>query len=113
MVKEVVLLPKDKCPLAFIRELGENIKKSWIFLHADIVPYLMLTANDSIMNGYKPILIHWDAIGELSEISIAVKYDKDNIWNEMVGIKTDKINLDKRCTDPQYIYFIKMEEYSV
>ena len=109
MVKEVILLPEGKCPLAFIRELGENVKNSWIFLHADIVPYLMLTARESIMNSSKPILIHWDPLGKLSEISIAVKYDKDNVWNEMVGMKTDKIDFDSHCPDPQYIYFVKME----
>lgn len=110
MVKEIILLPKDKCPLTFIWELGENVKKSWIFLHADIVPYLMLAATESVMNGSKPILIHWDPLGKLSEISISVKFDKDNIWNEMVGMKTDKINFDTPCADPEYIYFIKMDK---
>lgn len=109
MVKEVILIPKGKCPLVFIRELGEKLKNSWVFLHENVVSNLENTANNYILTG-NPLVLGWKATNKLSEISIAISFSGKSLWNEILGVETNKIDFGTPCTDPEYIYFIKMEE---
>ena len=109
MVKEVVLLPKGKCPLAFIRELGEKVKDSWIFLHENVVSNLENTADECILRG-NPLVLSWNPTNELSKITIAIQYSEKNVWNKMISVETDKNDFIPASEDPEYIYFIKMDE---
>ena len=51
MKKEVILVPKDKCPLDVIAEMGERIRNSWIFLHENAYYNLLTSKGASSSTG--------------------------------------------------------------
>lgn len=108
MVKEVILLPEGKCPLAFIRELGVKFEDSWVFLHKNAVSFLENAADKCILRG-DPLVLSWNPTKELSKITVGIQYNEKNIWNKMISVETDMTNFILASEDPEYIYFIKME----
>lgn len=41
---KTIFVPKDKCPLEVLAEIGEQTRDAWIFLHNDVVDHLKETA---------------------------------------------------------------------
>ena len=71
MKKEVILVPKDKCPLDVLAEMGERTKNSWIFLHQNAVDKLTITADESreVFFGF---VFYWKSTKESPETSLKV-----------------------------------------
>jgi len=96
MKKEVIYVPKDKCPLDTIKELGDEAISAWVFLHKNVIE-------------------------KLKEINVYVStyYGCGDVW--MVAAAIEKYEIPRMriqfdwiaCKDPENIFFIQMEEWIV
>ena len=109
-MKEITLVPKDKCPFDFIEEIVKQKKDSWIFIHNNVLEKLISSADrhkkDSI--SYEET-VNW------------LLWEKDSSKELITGIGPIwfrvKLILDNRTgfvssnpNDPNEILFLKMGE---
>ena len=67
MKKEVILVPKDKCPLDVLAEMGEITEKAWIFLDASAYNKLLESDGCKVYGSEKDdgkIMLKWEATDE-------------------------------------------------
>ncbi len=65
MKKEPILVPKNKCPLDVLAEMGEQTKSAWIFLHRNAVEKLISLAENHFIHqniGFQ--VLSWNATDE-------------------------------------------------
>ena len=111
MKKEVKLVPKDKCPLDVLAELGEQTKSAWIFLHRNAVEKLISIADD-----HRPQMscdfqeLFWNATDAFPETTIWIELHPDKVWLEVYRIDADDIAFNLPADDPDNILFVKMDE---
>ncbi len=109
MKKEVTIVPKDKCPLDILAEMGDRTKNAWIFLHQGAVNKLEETCN-----GYEElahsIRLRWNATEEFPSTSITIKTEEFSRWKQVYFIEADDIAFKHSCSDPEEIFFLKMDE---
>lgn len=115
MKKEVILVPKDKCPLDVLAEMGERIRNSWIFLHENAYEHLLKSkgvrhSTGNIMNANQETWIKWDATEEYPETVIFCEVPSPKGWGKISSIKADDIAFVLPPHDPEDIFFLKMEE---
>lgn len=106
MKKEVILVPKDKCPLNVLREMGERIRNSWIFLHDDVVSKLETTSNYIEEKGYQELV--WSATEKYSQTTLDIEIV--GTWHKVYRIIAEGIAFEYEAQDPEDIYFLKMDE---
>lgn len=106
MKKEVILVPKDKCPLELLAEMGERIKNSWIFLHDSAVSKLKTTTDYIEENSY------WELVWSATEKYPATTLDIEiaGTWHRVYRIIAEDIAFEHEPQDPEDIYFLKMAE---
>lgn len=61
MKKEVILVPKDKCPLDVLAEMGERTKNAWIFLHQNATEKLKKTADECKYSSNTVYTLLWNS----------------------------------------------------
>ena len=105
MKKEVILVPKDKCPLDVLAEMGEKIRNAWIFIHKNAIEILCETAEDILVKEEGVL----DAFWEHPRTNIIVQAHKP-VWSKVYEIKADDISFTVSTDDPEDIFFLKMEE---
>ena len=115
MKKEVILVPKDKCPLDVLAEMGERIRKSWIFLHENAYQYLLKSdgANHSTgnsMNANQTTLITWAATKDYPKTVVFCEVPSARGWGKITSIEAADISFGLSTNDPEDIYFLKMDE---
>jgi len=111
MKREVTWIPKDKCPLDFIAEMGERTKNAWLYLHSNVIrklresdeTYCGMGEDDSLIFG-------WDATNDHPETKITVTYDYIAKWHIVEEIAAVDIAFKNRKKDFDEIFFLKMEE---
>lgn len=108
MLKKVTPVPKDKCPLDVLAEMGEKTANSWILLHKNAVEKLRSTA-DSIDGHGCFILITWKETAEYPSTRIWVPNSNEE-WIKVIRIEADDIAFKSEASDPKHLYFLKMEE---
>ena len=106
MKKEVILVPKDKCPLNVLREMGERIRNSWIFLHDDAVRKLETTTDYIEEKGYQELV--WSATEKYSQTTLDIEIV--GTWHKVYRIIAEGIAFEYEAQDPEDIYFLKMDE---
>jgi len=106
MKKEVILVPKDKCPLDVLSEMGERIRNSWIFLHDDAVRKLETTTDYIEEKGYQELV--WSATEKYSQTTLDIEIV--GTWHKVYRIIAEGIALEYEAQDPEDIYFLKMDE---
>lgn len=103
MKKEVILVPKDKCPLDVLAEMGEQTKDAWIYLHK--------TAFDRLRSedcSTKDEMTFSELCFE--ETEILINDTGGGIWFTVCSISANDISFKDRAKDPENIFFLKMEE---
>ena len=112
---EVIKVPKDKCPLDKLAEMGESIRNSWIFLHENAYERLLKSegakpsGGDSV-NRNKTTCIMWDATEKYPSTVLYCEVPEKNGWGKIVGIVADDIAYRSCPINPKAIFFLKMEK---
>ncbi len=107
----VILVPKDKCPLDVLADMQERIRNSWIFLHRNAVNKLRETADETREIAFGSYMC-WKGTDEYP--STLLTFDSDlvgtcrGVWSQVTAIIASDINFASSL-DPKYIYFLKME----
>ncbi len=113
MKKEITIVPKDKCPLAVLAEMGERIKESWIFLHFNAVENLQHSDGVSSKEGRKQgtLVLTWEATEAYPETRLVVDLCALNTeWKPIILISASGIAYDLMPVDPEDLFFLKMAE---
>lgn len=108
MTKEVILVPKDQCPLNVLAEMGAKTSNAWIFLHKNAVEKLRKTAD--VIDGFASIIeLKWK---ETTEYPATLIWFPNSIeeWIKVFRIKAIDIAFEHAASDPDNIFFLKMEE---
>ena len=113
MKKEVILVPKDKCPLDVLVEMGERIRNSWIFLHENAYQKLSITSDHhsttNSMNDAESAYMKWDATKDYPATILHCDVPKIT-WGKIRIIEATDIAYGICPSDPEDIYFFKMDE---
>lgn len=111
MKKEVIPVPKDKCPLDVLAEMGERTKNAWIFLHQNALEKLLSTADEKSVTGKLAYHeLRWNATEEFPATSVCIEHNTQTDWLKVVGITATDIAFSLYPNDPEDIYFLKMGE---
>ena len=111
MKKEVKLVPKDKCPLDVLAEMGEATKSAWIFLHRNAVEKLISIADDHRVRMHcNSQQFYWEATDTFPDTFLWVELHPDKVWLEVYRIEADDIAFNLPADDPDDIIFMKMDE---
>lgn len=113
MKKEVILVPKDKCPLDVLAEMGERIRNSWIFLHENAYQKLSKISDQhsttNSMNDAESALMMWNATKNYPKTVLFCDVPKIT-WGRIRSIEAPDIAYGISPSDPEDIYFLKMDE---
>ena len=117
----VTIVPKEKCALNILRELGDRTKNSWIYLHKDVVDVLLKSADkiyEERKNDYWFYRLKWNANDEFPEtimelhwntvISEYLRMDYQ-MWVQVYSINAKGIAFRHPAKDPEEIFFLNME----
>ena len=113
MKKEVILVPKDKCPLDVLAEMEERTKDAWIFLHANAVEKLKQSDGVSCEEGRKQgtLVLTWEATEEYPETRVVIDICGLNAeWKPIISISASDIAFNLMPVDFEDIYFLQMAE---
>ena len=107
MRKEVILVPKDKCPLDILAEMGKETRNAWIFLHRNAVNKLISSADLTVIDA-KFYELHWEATDEVPETKVIIRAEVGVDWLQILSIEADDIAFKERNADPADILFLRM-----
>lgn len=107
MKKEVILVPKDKCPLDVLAEMEERTENSWIFIHDNVVSKLEKTAN-CIIEEKEYQELKWYTAGKCPAVILDIEIG--GTWRKIYRIMADDIAFEDEPQDPEDVFFFKMEE---
>lgn len=111
MKKEVILVPKDKCPLDVLADIGEQTKNAWIFLHQNAVYKLKHSEGVTVEKLNGPFLkFTWETTEVFPKTKVILQDSSTNDWVLIYSISSDNIAFKERAVDPEEILFLKMEE---
>ena len=115
MKKDVILVPKDKCPLTVLVEMGEQLRNSWIFLHDNAYQFLLISKGsthslNNCMNGNQTALIQWAATKTLPKKTMFCDVPTAEGWGKIQAIYAEDICYGLSPNDPEDIFFLKMDE---
>lgn len=109
MQRRDITLDEGKCLLEFLKEEGERIEHSQIFLSSTIVYQLKKDAKFGSING-KLLELDMGAEYENPKISIrlfAQTNDRHPEWYELIGADISGIHFTVPANAPEEVYFIK------
>ena len=107
MKKEEILVPKDKCPLEIISEWEEQIASAWIFLHQNLVHRFQESSDRYEFVRHYFIELSWNATEDFPATFLSI--EGLGTWLSLHSIKKNN-KLEYSCSDPEEIFFLKMEE---
>lgn len=113
MKKNVIIVPKDKCPLDVLAEMGKQIKESWIFLHHNAVEKLRNSDGVSSEEGRTrgTLVLTWKATDAYPETKIVINLSAlQTDWKPIILISASDIYYDLIPVDPEDILFLRMSE---
>lgn len=109
MKKDVTIVPKDKCPLDILAEMGDRTKNAWVYLHVNAVYKLKETCNE-YEEANRSIKLKWNATEEFPSTSITIGTEVVGSWRPVWFIEADDIAFKQESCDPEEIFFLEMEE---
>lgn len=109
MKKEVILVPKDKCTLDVLVDMGERTRNAWIFLHKNAIELLCDTADDVLLKEEGVLDVFWNKTDTYPETNIIIQAYKP-FWSKVYEIKANDIAFTISPDDPEDIFFLKREE---
>ena len=107
MLTDVILVPKDKCPLDVLAELGSKTRNAWIFLHKTAIEKLQKTA-DTIERG-SFVVMEWKETEKYPATIIWVENTKRD-WSRVPQINASDIAFHYEPYSPEYIFFLQMAD---
>lgn len=110
MKKEVILVPKDKCPLDVLAEMGERTRNAWIFLNKNLFPSLVNSNCSSCKQIRRHYVLTWEATSEYPKTEVIIDDSEDATWRSIINIFADDIAFKAKPDDPEDIFFLKREE---
>ena len=115
MKAEVILVPKDKCPLDKLAEMGESIRNSWIFLHENAYERLLKSegakpSGGDCVNRNKTTCIMWEATEKFPCTVLYCEVPEKNGWGRINAIAASDIAYGGCPVDPKAVFFLKMAE---
>ena len=115
MKKEVILVPKDKCPLDVLAEMGNYIRNSWIFIHENAYQKLLKSegarfSDCNRMNAAQITLIVFEATENYPKTSVFCEKPDAEGWGKITHIEAEDISYGFSPNDPEDIFFLRMEE---
>lgn len=113
-MKDVILVPKGKSPLAVLAEMGEQTKEAWIFMHDDVIKSLREMCDEENFLGGDDWALYWygTSIGILQppcKVFLSAR-TFEGPWKSISCIKAIDIAFNKRCDNPKEIIFLKMAD---
>ena len=112
---EITKVPVGKSPLDVLSEMGEQISKSWIYLHENA--YLSLIRSKGVttytrpeMKGTRTTIMVWKTTKKSSEIVVHCEEPNVTKWGRISFIMDNHIPYKNCPEDPENIFFLKMEE---
>lgn len=114
--ENITFIPKDKCPLDVLAQMGERIKDDWIFLHRNVIDNLEHSSGVSLkVNHDNTLTLSWKATEDYPETKIVIDlcssaYTKYLVWKPVILILAADIKYDLIPTDTDEIIFLQMEE---
>lgn len=114
MKTEVIIVPKDKCPLDVLAEMGEKTYGVGILFSVMALNKLMKTANRYEELDSTAYLLSWNATDEFPQTTIIVVSEPSDIPNvtqyRAIYIHADDICFRRQWDDRTVDYFLTMEE---
>jgi len=108
MITDVIIVPKDKCPLDVLAELGSKTENAWIFLHASAIERLQKTA-DTIKSNELIREMEWKQTinypASAISFEVTAKY-----WSRVYRINASNIAFNYEPCNPECILFLKMAD---
>lgn len=113
-MKNVILVPKGKCPLDVLAEMGKRTADAWIFMHEDVVESLRKTCDEEKWTEGNNRLFYWygTSVG-ISPPPVKVFLSACSFtdpWRVIACINAIDIAFNTCCADPKEIIFLKMAE---
>lgn len=112
---EITKVPKGKSPLDVLSEMGEQISKSWIYLHENA--YLSLIRSKGVttytkpeINGTRTTVMVWENAKKNLRIVVHCEEPIITRWGRISFIMDKHISFENCPEDPESIFFLKMEE---
>ena len=103
---KTINVPKDKCPLDLLAEMGDRIKDSALFFDYNIVNQLKDSADNFDESG-KNILIFFEAT-ETSPETVVTLTKVRTPYYEIICIKAPDISFTTKVEEPkEYLFFTK------
>lgn len=112
MKKEEIIVPKDKCPLDVLAEMGNQTENAWIFLHCNALENLRHSEGVCITDDVPGMeVLTWDATEGCPKTRVVVGFKSlSPIWSAITSICASDIAFSLMSPDPENIYYLKMEE---
>lgn len=109
MRTELLVCPKDKCPLDLLADLGKETVNAWIYLHDNAVDRIAQSATEDIMgNEFREM--YWEATDDYPSTEIYLDKAKRLDWHLIYKIEADDIAFKSIIATPEILFFVKMQE---
>lgn len=108
MEKEIILVPKNKCPLDILAEMGEKIKDSWIHFHQNLIEELADSADICFCTATTEITAYkltWRAKNRTPKTEIVLKSTTSE-WFSVDSIFASDIAFKYASNNPDSLYFL-------
>lgn len=110
-----VSVPKDKCPLDVLAQMGERIRNSWIYLHENAYLHLLNSEGAKIhppsyTGNHLETLIEFEATQDYPETAIVCIVPSSSGFGKVTEIFSEDIAYRFPPTVPEKYYYLKMEE---
>ena len=106
---EITIVPKDKCPLEVLAELGEKTAGAWIFLHTNVVQKLRSTA-EGLELFYNSFNLKWNNCPKQCSTLMKISETPNHLlWHEVLEMNSKNIAFKHPSINPNEIFFLQME----
>ncbi len=112
---EPTIVPKKKCPLDLLADLGEQTGSSWIFLHQDVINRIIDTADEvnwTRSEGLATCKFFESEDTPITEVNFEFSNPPSDchVWAWVNRISAIDIAFTSPPKTPENIFFLKMEE---
>lgn len=108
-MKNVLKVPKGKCPLDFLAELGERISKAWLFVDNNVFNNISSSLDDAGVYSDRTMCFRCEATEEYPSTEIIMKRVSEK-WFYIISIKAEDIAFTKPVSDPEEVFFMEMAD---
>ena len=108
MHTEITYVPKDKCPLDVLAEMGAETSEAWIYLHKNVIEKLAKSADYHFSTYVGFFELRWEE--DRYEKKYLLYEETGHTWHKVRIIIASNIAFRNLSLDPKHIFFLKMAE---